>query len=156
MSKAVTPKIVSSEDRLALMELIAMLWERTDRVVDARAEDLFTADGEMHIGTLVRRGHDDIIAYNVDRRAQEDSSGRRTRHFAGNFVIESAAPDLAEIRFLCTVFAGSGTMPFASSLPSNIADFAATCRKGSDGRWAIASLRARPVFAGPDAPANAR
>ncbi|MGE0742629.1 MAG: nuclear transport factor 2 family protein [Hyphomonadaceae bacterium] len=147
---------LSTQDRLALHELVAALWERTDRAVDAHAEDLFVEGAEMRIGTLVKTGLNEIIAYNVDRRAQEDASGRRTRHAASNLIAELESDGRARLRFLCVVFAGTGEQPFPSSVPSNIADFSATCERGEDGRWRFTGLYAKAIFFGPAAPANAR
>jgi hypothetical protein len=143
-------------DIIALNDLLCDHWERIDRVIEDLVTDLFTDDGEMQIGTLHRKGRDDIQAYAVDRRAGEDANGRRTRHLMSNVRVFFEGERQAEMRFLLTVFAGRGAMPFEASVPSNIADFAATCRKEDDGKWRIASLRGKAIFAGPEAPPNAR
>jgi hypothetical protein len=141
---------------IALNDLLCDHWERIDRVTEDLVTQLFTSEGEMKIGTLHRKGREDIQAYAVDRRAGEDMSGRRTRHVMSNVRVLFEDENTAELRFLLTVFAGRGEVPFASALPSNIADFAATCRRESDNEWRIASLRGVAIFAGPEAPPNAR
>lgn len=143
-------------DIVAINDLLADHWERIDRVSDELVAELFTEDGEMRIGTLFRQGHDAILAYAVDRRAEEDRTGRRTRHAMTNIRIFFGDEDNAEARFMLTVFAGRGEIPFMSAPPSNIADFAASCRRLPGNVWKIASLRGRAIFAGAEAPPNAR
>lgn len=143
-------------DTLALHDLLAEHWARVDRVVEPLAADLYTDDATIDIGALTRSGADDIRAYYLERRVLKDETGRYTRHAMTNVQVIAGRDGHAELRFLCTVFAGRGAMPFASAPPSNIADFSASCRKAEDGRWQIAAITGRAIFAGPEAHAHAR
>lgn len=148
-------KTISVLDQLAIADLLADHWERVDRVTEELITDLFTLDAKLQIGTLSRHGQDDIDVYARERRAAEDRSGRRTRHAMSNLRLSSQGSDEVCATFLLIVFAGTGDLPFASGPPSNIADFRATLRK-NEGRWRISHLGGTAIFAGDDAPANAR
>ena len=132
------------------------LWARTDRVVDAPAEALFAEDGRMEIGALVAEGRTAIGEYNANRRATEDVSGRRVRHFCTNLLVIAYSGAEVTLRCSLLVFQGVGEMPFASALPSNIADFVVRMRRTNSGQWLVLELRGQPIFVGPGAAANAR
>lgn len=141
---------------LAIQQVIHDLWCRTDRVIDKPAEELFADDGIMHIGTLKAEGRAAIDRYNADRRASEEISGRRVRHFCTNTVVTDYTPGTVSLRCSLLVFQGFGLIPFESSVPSNIADFVIRLREEPAHGWRIAELSGTAIFAGPGAPANAR
>lgn len=78
---------------LAIQQVVNSLWARTDRVIDAPAEELFADDGVMRIGTLSATGRAEIDRYNAERRATENVSRRRVRHFCTNMIVTDYAPD---------------------------------------------------------------
>lgn len=142
-------------DRLEIENLILDHWQRVDRVCDRPVPELFCENGEMHIGQLVRLGRDDITSYYRGRRAQEDASGRKTRHIISNIVSERLDGGTIRARFLACVHAGVGEFPLPANPPSTIADFEADCRIENDA-WRIATLRASVTFIGSGAPAFAQ
>ena len=152
----ITPTVEQAADIAAIGDLLFDHWERIDRVTEELIHELYTADGEMRIGALERTGRDDLLAYATERRASEDETSRRTRHAMTNLRVRFDGRGTAEVRFLMTVYAGRGAMPYPSTPPSTLADFAATCRRREDGEWLIASLRGSPVFIGSEAPSNLR
>lgn len=141
---------------LAIQQVVHDLWCRTDRVIDKPAEELFADDGVMHIGTLKAEGREAINRYNIDRRAMEETSSRRVRHFCTNTVVTDYASGTVSLRCSLLVFQGTGPMPFESSVPSNIADFVIRLRKEPEMGWLIVELSGKAIFVGPGAPLNAR
>ena len=109
----------------------------------------------MRVGKLARDGREEIAAYFVERRAQEDAGGRKTRHVVSNLAVDSTGEDAARARFLCQVFAGVGEPPLPSGPPATVADFSADCVRAADG-WLIQELRAHVVFVGENAATFAR
>ena len=140
---------------VALAELLADYFARVDRIVDLPAADTFAPDGRMRLGPLVRGGRDDVADYFRSRRAEEQASGRKTRHLMGNLVVEHAAGDHATVRLQCLVFAAVGEFPLPSAAPATIADFGADCVRIED-TWLIAELRGRTTFSGANAAPFAR
>lgn len=147
---------ITTEDLFAVNQLINDYWLRTDRVIDAPAAALYVEDGEMQIARLAKKGRAEIATYYAERRAEEDRSGRRTRHISSNLFVESADGKRIVVRFLVTVFSGRVPLPFAASAPSSMGDFRAVCRLDVDGQWRFEALQADAVLAGPDAPETVR
>lgn len=143
-------------DLLAVQQILHDLWARTDRVVEDPAEELFADDGRMRIGTLRVEGRAAIDRYNRERRATEDKTGRRVRHFCTNHLVVDHREDSMTLRCAVLVFQGVGDMPFDASLPSNIADFVISFRKQAGGEWRIVDFDGTAIFRGPGAPDNAR
>lgn len=148
--------LARTADRLAVMELINRHWALVDRAVEGIVADLFCTDGEMHIGQLVKAGREDIARYYVERRAQEDSTGRKTRHIISNLRTEFRADGDINFYFLASVYSGTGSFPLAAAPPSTIADFSGICRCTVQNGWLIAELRATVTFVGADAPSFAK
>ncbi len=144
-----------AEDRFAVLDMLADQWARVDRVTELPTEALYLPDAELQIGSLLLTGQAAITAHYENRRAQEDETGRRTRHIISNVRFDSFDEVEASFAFLAVVHAGVGTMPFAAAPPSTIADFSATCRHIADG-WCFQSLHGTVVFAGAGAAPFAR
>lgn len=148
--------MIQPADRLAVMELINRHWALVDRAAAGAVADLFCDDGEMYIGQLVKTGREDIARYYVERRAQEDSSGRKTRHVISNLLTEMSAEGDIRFFFLASVYSGTGPFPLPSLAPSTLADFSGICRRTEHKGWLIAELRAAVTFVGAGAPAFAK
>jgi hypothetical protein len=159
---ATTPKstgidrAVSADDRWKLHDLVNDHWARVDRISAGCASDFYEPGATMRIGALARDGQAAIAEYFADRRVQENESGRRTRHAISGLVVSPGEQDVCAMRFLAVVHAGTGAPPFASAPPTTIADFTATCRRQSDGRWLISDIQAAVVFTGPGAASHAK
>lgn len=142
---------LSASDQLALHRLVFEHWARVDRIDEACAGELYTQDAVMRIGALQFDGRADIERYFGERRAQEDLSGRRSRHQVTNLIVDTDGHGGATVCFLAVVYAGAGDMPFAAGPPTTIADFTTICRRQDDGRWLFQSMCARVVTKGPGA-----
>ena len=138
-----------------LYRLLAEYFARVDRIVDLPAADVFAPEGRVRLGALIRDGRQEIADYFVTRRAEEQKSGRKTRHVMANMVVEDAVQHRALVRFQCLVFAAAGDFPLPSSAPATIADFAADCVR-VETAWLIAELRAQTTFSGANAASFAR
>lgn len=153
---AADASLAGAGDRLEVMELINRHWALVDRSAEGVVADLFCTDGAMHIGQLIKTGREDIARYYVERRAQEDLTGRKTRHIISNLRTEFRADGDMNFFFLASVYSGTGSFPLAAAPPSTIADFSGICRCVDQNGWLIAELRAAVTFVGADAPAFAK
>jgi hypothetical protein len=147
---------LSPEDQIACQELVAEYFARSDRIVDRPAADLYATDGRLRMGPLERDGRDAIAAYFVERRAQEDQSGRRARHLISNFVVEEATDRRTRVRFLALVFGGVGEIPIATATSTTIADCTADCVRSASGIWTLQQMGAAVIFTGLAAAAAAK
>lgn len=79
---------IPADDDLAIRNLIALLAQRADGGdVDAYV-DLFTPDASWEMPGAPRRGHDDIRAGSVARRAAgETGPGSHTRHMVNTIAV---------------------------------------------------------------------
>lgn len=135
----------------ALEALAAAFWALADGRVDCRISDLFVASGEMIVGALHARGHDEIESFFARRRADP---GRQTRHLAGGLLIELSGVEATALSTVC-VYSGSGAPPLPIAPPSTIADVDDVFQWNA-GVWRFRSRTVRPVFFGPGAPAHLR
>jgi hypothetical protein len=72
------------------------------------------------------------------------------------FLAMPLSSDRVRVRSTVIVFAGSGELPIAVSLPSGVADFEDVCVRSSAGSWLYQSRIARTIFIGPAAASFAR
>ena len=138
-------------DHLALAHLVHGYWLRHDRIEPGCPSDFYLPDARMTVGRTTWENRDRIAAWYIGRRRQEDASGRRTRHLVSNLTITAMPDDRAALRFMATVFAGAGAMPFAAGPPVTLADFTAVCARQGDGTWLFEALRAHIAFNSPEA-----
>ncbi|SFB34575.1 SnoaL-like domain-containing protein [Collimonas sp. OK607] len=131
-----------------LLFLNADYWERADERSVEPTEQLFTASGELVIGSLVLSAQDQIRTFFQNRAAHHAQVQRHTRHVSSNLKIQLAGDRNAQMSSLVMVFAGLGTIPLESELPSAIADVADICVRDKSGIWKFARRTITPVFVG--------
>jgi hypothetical protein len=148
---------IDPADWVALMQLGARYWACADGDATINISDLFTEDGELVLGTLELAGNAAIERFFREREATQKASQRITRHVATNHLLVRHDATSAVVRCTVTVFAGAGSLPLPSAVPTGIADFEdllVRARVGAD--WRFKRRSARSVFIGPGAAAFAR
>jgi hypothetical protein len=140
---------------IALQQLCAAYWFCADQWSEGIGE-LFMEDGTLTLGSLVLTGRAAIEKFFRERAASMRTSGRTTRHAAGNFLVTAVEDERATVRSTVLVFSGTGARPLPAAAPSGIADFTDVCVRDASGRWQFASRVGRTVFIGTEAPSFAR
>lgn len=143
-------------DLVALIHLGSEYWLRADGVRALPASELFTESGVLVLGSLRISGRSAIDTFFRDRDAAQRATSRVTRHFAANHVATLDGPRRAVVKSTVIVFAGEGSLPLPSSLPSGVADFEDTCVLTDGAGWLFEQRVGRTVFTGPGAPKFAR
>ena len=136
--------------------LVADYWLRVDRRSDDPVDELYLDDGVFSAGSVDLYGRAAIRDYFADRDQQQDVSGRLTRHIQLNLQLSMDSTDRVICRSTVIVFAGTGTPPLDTAVPSTIADADDVCVRCADGGWKFASRRLTPIFLGPTAAAFTR
>jgi len=138
-----------------IQRLQSEYWARVDFLDPRPPEELFTADSEFHLGSLVLKGRGDLGAFFRQRRETSVANGRTTRHLSANLRVSSLGAGRAIASTTVLVMTGYGGFPIESGAPS-IGDFEDICVLGADGQWLFERRKATSIFAGPDAPSFAR
>jgi hypothetical protein len=139
----------------AIQKLLTDYWLRVDYRDESPPEDLFTADCQFALGTLILRGRPMLAEFFRQRRADHIASSRTTRHFSTNFRARTVGTNRVSASSTVFAIAGFGPWPIESALPS-VADFDDICVMQADGCWLFESRTATSIFAGPNAPGFAR
>jgi hypothetical protein len=150
------PAELDAETALALQQLAARYWARTDGQTTEPIGDLFTVDARFQLGTLLLEGRAAIETFFRHRDAAQQQARRTTCHLATNMRLTATAPDRITVHSTVLVHAGIGELPLPSTAPAGIAWFTDVCVREPDGCWRFSQRDARPVFAGPDASSFAR
>jgi hypothetical protein len=150
------PAELDAETALAVQQLAARYWARTDGQTTEPIGDLFTKDARFQLGTLLLEGRTAIEIFFRNRDAAQQQSRRTTCHLATNLRLTATAPGRVTMHSTVMVHAGIGELPLPSALPSGIAWFKDVCVLEPDGCWRFSERDALSVFAGPDASSFAR
>ncbi|MFT4191359.1 MAG: nuclear transport factor 2 family protein [Comamonas sp.] len=140
--------MISFDDFLAVSRLDARYWAIADLRSSDAAELLFVPTGKLQIGSLVLDGRDAIRQFLSEREKKHVETNRLTRHFASGFLLGEKAPGCLQASSVLAVFAGAGSIPLASGVPSTIADVEDVFVRDDSGQWLFASRIMRPVFVG--------
>lgn len=146
---------VSGDDAVAIQSLIAAYFQRTDRPGARPVADLFAPDGALILGPMRVEGREAIAAFFAQRNAEQGEAGRITRHVSGGIELVSIAKDRVGGHSTTLVFAGVGSMPLPSALPTTICDFDDIYVRGPAG-WLFQERRASVVFTGAGAASFAK
>lgn len=139
-----------------LAALNADYWNRVDQRRDDPVDALYTEDGTLAAGSMTLTGRDAIRAFFKKRNAEQQQSGRVTRHAHSNLDLVSEIEGRVISRSLIVVFAGAGSLPLASAVPSTIADVEDVCVRDTHGALRFERRVLKPIFVGAGAAAFAR
>lgn len=140
----------------AVAVLNADYWQRVDRQSPEPVDALYVENGVMQIGALHKAGRAQIRAFFEQRNAQEEKTGRTTRHVAGCPVIKPLGEQRWQVQSTVQVLAGNGDWPLPSAVPATVADFDDLVVQAAPGDWRFERRTARVVFTGPGAAAFTR
>lgn len=140
----------------AVAVLNADYWQRVDRQSAEPVDALYVEGGVMQIGSLHKTGRAQIREFFEVRNAQEERTGRTTRHVGGCPVIQPIDAQRWRVLSTVQVLAGNGDWPLPSAVPSTVADFDDVVIEVTPGDWKFERRQARIVFTGPGAAAFTR
>lgn len=137
---------------LALERLLVDYWADVDETGGETAHRFYLSDGLFAVGNNRFEGEDKIRAF-YDRRRQQGRA--TTRHLVSNVRVFSDEDWRARAVGVMTLYRADGKPPIIGAKPpAMIADFAARCVLGQEGRWRFQSHVLRPIFVGNDLPAS--
>ena len=139
-----------------LAALNADYWNRVDQRRDDPVDGLYTEAGTLTAGSLTLTGRKAIREFFERRNAEQSQSGRLTRHVHSNLDVVSEIDGRVISWSLIVVFAGAGSLPLASALPSTIADVEDVCVRDAGGALRFERRVLTPIFVGAGAAAFAR
>ncbi|MFC4275368.1 YybH family protein [Achromobacter aloeverae] len=132
--------------RDALKDLVIEYWRDVDANDAARALDFYTEDCLYLMCGHRMRGHADIAAYYEHRRRR--GKPRLVRHLVSNLRAHADHPDRGWVEGSMTVYADDGAPVLPAAPPILVADIAAQCLRGADGRWRFQTFTIAPLFMG--------
>jgi hypothetical protein len=135
----------------ALNQLMAAYWAEVDENGGVAAHDFYMPDGVYAIGDRRFEGRPKIEAFYARRR----HGSIMTRHLLSNPRVFADDTPYARIAGMMSLYRAEGGSPFQGARPpAMIADFAARCVRGDDGRWRFQSHVLQPFIVGHDMPAS--
>lgn len=135
-----------------LAQLANLYWYAADHPGQVDLAALFHERASFQIGTANLEGRQAIVDFFAQRATSMSAQQRSTWHFSGGCVL--VPHDDGRIRVLSNVlvFAGTGDLPLASSLPSTIGECDDLCVRLESGRWVYERRSITTVMAGDAAP----
>lgn len=148
MTNAESERVVDSETRVAIEQLVAECMWRLDHGQADRLWELYTEDGTSHgpMGTMT--GREEIRAWGAKRVEMPGSVGRH--HLSGIHVAWIDGELTGCIQY--STYRDSSENPL---IPASVGEFNEVYRL-VDGEWLFQSRKITPLFGGPNAAAHAR
>jgi ketosteroid isomerase-like protein len=132
---------------IELQQFIADYWDEVDANQARKADEFYTEDCTLHVGSdkgfQGRAGIREFYRYRAERGL------RTTRHTVSNLRVLPENANRAAVSFVVANYAADGTPPITDFVgPALVSQIHCICERGSDGYWRMQSLRGEPLFIG--------